>query len=90
MTAVARQEHAWGMGRFLVGAIAVVVGLFVVGAIAVWVFHALLSTLGYLIVGALVVGGGIWLYGKAKRGLGSSRNQRRIEAGLATWKQRNR
>jgi hypothetical protein len=90
MTAVARQEHAWGMGRFLVGAVAVVVGLFVVGAIAVWVFHALLSVLGYLIVGALVVGGGIWLYGKAKRGLGSTRNQRRLEAGLATWRQRNR
>ncbi|WP_433058794.1 hypothetical protein [Dactylosporangium sp. CS-033363] len=76
------------MGRFLVGAIAVVVGLFVVGAIAVWVFHALFSVLGYLIVGALVVGGGIWLYGKAKRGLGSTRNQRRLEATVATWKQR--
>ncbi|MER7283699.1 hypothetical protein ABT369_55710 [Dactylosporangium sp. NPDC000244] len=78
------------MGRFLIGAVAVVVGLFVVGAIAVWVFHALLSVLGYLIVGVLVVGGGLWLYAKAKRGLGGSRNQRRLEAGLATWKQRNR
>jgi O-antigen/teichoic acid export membrane protein len=78
------------MGRFLVGAVGVVVGLFVVGAITLWVFHALLGILGYLIVGALVVGGGIWLYGRAKRGLGTSRNQRRIEAGLATWKQRNR
>ncbi|WP_432988257.1 hypothetical protein [Dactylosporangium sp. CA-233914] len=78
------------MGRFLVGAVAVVVGLFVVGAIAAWVFHALLSVLGYLIVGALVVGGGLWLYGRAKRGLGSTRNQRRLEAGLTTWRQRNR
>ncbi|GAA3295719.1 hypothetical protein Dvina_12265 [Dactylosporangium vinaceum] len=78
------------MGRFLVGAIAVVVGLFVVGAIASWVFHALFSVLGYLILGALVVGGGMWLYGRAKRGLGSTRNQNRIEAGLSTWRQRNR
>ena len=78
------------MGRFLVGAVAVVVGLFVVGAIATWVFHVLMSSLFYLIVGALVVGGAIWLYGRAKRSLGSTRNQRRLEAGLATWKQRNR
>jgi O-antigen/teichoic acid export membrane protein len=78
------------MGRFLVGAIAVVVGLFVIGAIASWLFNALLGSIFYLIVGALVVGGGIWLYGRAKRSLGSTRNQRRIEAAAATWRQRNR
>lgn len=78
------------MGRFLVGAVAVVVGLFVVGAIAVWAFHLLMSSLFYLIVGALVVGGAIWLYGRAKRTLGSTRNQRRLEATVATWRQRNR
>ncbi|MFG2039400.1 hypothetical protein [Dactylosporangium sp. NPDC048998] len=77
------------MGRFLVGAVAVVVGLFIVGAIASWLFHALLGSIFYLIVGALVVGGAIWLYGRAKRGLGSTRNQRRIEATMATWRQRN-
>ncbi|GAA4257440.1 hypothetical protein [Dactylosporangium darangshiense] len=78
------------MGRFLVGAIAVVVGLFVVGAIASWLFHALLGSIFYLIVGALVVGGAIWLYGRAKRSLGSTRNQNRIEAAMSTWRQRNR
>lgn len=79
------------MGRFLAGTVAVVVGLFVVGAIAVWLFHALLGALFYLIVGALVVGGAIWLYGKTRRGLsGGSRNQRRLEATLATWRQRTR
>jgi O-antigen/teichoic acid export membrane protein len=78
------------MGRFLVGAIAVVVGLFVVGAIASWLFHALLGSIFYIIVGALVVGGGLWLYSRAKRSLGSTRNQRRIEAAAATWRQRNR
>ncbi|WP_432827522.1 hypothetical protein [Dactylosporangium sp. CA-092794] len=78
------------MGRFLVGAVAVVVGLFVVGAIASWLFHALFGILWYLIIGAVVVGGAVWLYGRAKRSLGTSRNQRRIEAAAATWRQRNR
>ncbi|MGI5243841.1 hypothetical protein [Dactylosporangium sp. CA-139066] len=78
------------MGRFLVGAIAVVVGLFVVGAIASWLFHVLLGSIFYLLIGAVVVGGALWLYGRAKRSLGTPRNQRRIEAGMATWRQRNR
>jgi undecaprenyl pyrophosphate phosphatase UppP len=79
------------MGRVLAGIVAAVVGLFVVGAIAVWLFQALIGAAFYLIVGALVVGGAVWLYGKARRGLtGGSRNQRRLEATLATWRQRNR
>jgi O-antigen/teichoic acid export membrane protein len=79
-----------GMGRFLMATVAVIVGLFVAGAIAVWLFNALLGAAFYLIVGAAVVGGAVWLYGRAKRGLGSGRNQRRLEATLATWRQRNR
>ena len=78
------------MGRFIVGAIAVVVGLFVAGAIALWLFKALLGALVYVLIGALVVGGAVWLYGRAKRSLGSGRNQRRLEATIATWRQRNR
>jgi undecaprenyl pyrophosphate phosphatase UppP len=79
------------MGRVLAGIVAAVFGLFVVGAIAVWLFQALIGAAFYLIVGALVVGGAVWLYGKARRGLtGGSRNQRRLEATLATWRQRNR
>ncbi|MET7399607.1 hypothetical protein ABZS66_39600 [Dactylosporangium sp. NPDC005572] len=78
------------MGRFIAGTIAVIVGLFVAGVIAVWLFKALLGAAFYLIVGAVVVGGAIYLYGKAKKGLGSGRNQRRIEAAMSTWKQRNR
>ena len=90
MRGLARRVHAWCMGRFLAGTIAVIVGLFVAGVIAVWLFHALFSIVGYLIVGALVVGGGLYLYSKAKRGLGSGRNQRRLEATIATWRQKNR
>ncbi|WP_327005107.1 hypothetical protein OHA72_60590 [Dactylosporangium sp. NBC_01737] len=79
------------MGRVLAGIVAVVVGLFVVGAIAVWLFNALLGAAFYLIVGAVVVGGAVWLYGRVRRNLtGGSRNQRRLEATLATWRQRQR
>lgn len=79
------------MGRFLAGTVAVVVALFVVGAIAVWLFNALLSAAFYLVIGAVVVGGAVWLYGRVRRGLtGGGRNQRRLEATLATWRQRNR
>jgi hypothetical protein len=77
------------MGRFLAGTVAVVVGLFVVGAIAVWLFKALIGAAFYLIVGAAVVVGGVWLYGRVRRGLtGGSRNQRRLEAFLATRRNR--
>ncbi|GAA1514770.1 hypothetical protein GCM10009827_031900 [Dactylosporangium maewongense] len=79
------------MGRFLAAAAAVIVGLFVVGALAIWLFKVLMSVAFYLIVGAAVVGGGIWLYNKARRGLSSGgRNQRRIEAFLATRRGRIR
>lgn len=79
------------MGRFLAGTVAVVFGLFVVGAIAIWLFKALLGAAFYLIVGAVVVGGAVWLYGRARRSLSpGSRNQRRLEATLATWRQRQR
>jgi len=44
-----------------------VVGLVVVGAIAWVVIKALLGLLFYLIVGAVVVGGAVYLYGTSKR-----------------------
>jgi hypothetical protein len=78
------------MGRLLAGTAAVVVGLIVVGALALALFKVLLSAAFYLIVGAVVIGGAVWLYGRTRRGLSGSRNQRRLEATLATWRQRNR
>jgi len=42
-------------------------------------------------VGLLVVGGGFYLYGKAKRSLApGTRAQRRIEAATKTYRMRNR
>jgi hypothetical protein len=68
-----------------------IVGLVIVGALAVWLFHALLSVVFYLVIGALVVGGGIYVYGRARRALGpGTRTQRRIEAAAQTYRMRNR
>ena len=55
------------------------IGLVVAGAIAWWAVKALLGLLFYLIVGALVVGGAVYLYGKSKSALrsGGRRKSRR-------------
>jgi hypothetical protein len=54
-----------------------VVGLVLAGMLAIWLFHAILGLLFYLIVGALVVGGGAYLYHRAKRAIGSGAGARR-------------
>jgi hypothetical protein len=79
------------MGKALGVALAMIVGLIVVGWVAIALLHALLGGLTYLIVGAAVIGGGIWLYGRAKRSLApGTRTQRRIEAAAKTYRMRNR
>jgi len=79
------------MGKAVAYAVAMVVGVIVVGWVAVALLHALLGGITYLIVGAVVVGGGIWLYGKTKRSLApGTRTQRRIEAAQKTYRMRNR
>jgi hypothetical protein len=80
-----------GMGRFVAGLVAVLVGLFVVGALAVWLFKALLGAAVYLLVGAAVVGGGMYLYGRARRALApGTRTRNRLEAAASTYQQRDR
>jgi hypothetical protein len=55
----------------------------------VWVFHALLSIVFYLVIGALVVGGGVYLYGRARRAIGpGTRNRRRLDAAAQTYRMR--
>lgn len=67
-----------------------IVGLVLAGMVAVWVFHELLGLLLYAIVGAAVVGGGVYLYHRAKRSIGpGTRNRRRIEAASETYRMRN-
>jgi hypothetical protein len=66
------------------------VGLVLAGMLAIWVFKALLGMLVYIVVGALVVGGGVYLYKRAQRSLDSGRARRRIAAASQTYRMRNR
>ncbi len=46
-----------------------VAGLLVVGLVAVWLVKALIGVLFYILVGALVVGGGVYLYHRVRRAI---------------------
>jgi LPXTG-motif cell wall-anchored protein len=49
------------------------------------VVHALVTLAWYLILGALIVGGGYWLYRRARRAIDpETRTRRRLEAALRT------
>ncbi|MEU8241704.1 hypothetical protein [Actinoplanes missouriensis] len=76
------------MGKAVAFLAALIAGVIVVG----WVVSSLLGGfLYYLIVGALVVGGGAFLYSRLKRSLApGTRTQRRIEAAARTYRMRNR
>jgi hypothetical protein len=54
-----------------------VVGLVLVGMLAIWAIHLVLGLLSYIIVGALVVGAGVYLYRRARRAVGSGGSGRR-------------
>jgi hypothetical protein len=53
--------------------ILLIVGLVVTGIIAVWLIKALLGFFFYLLVGAIVVGGAGYVYGRVRRGIISGR-----------------
>jgi hypothetical protein len=76
------------MGKAVAFLVALIVGVIAVG----WVVSSLLGpALFYLIVGALVVGGGLYVYGKVKKSIApGTRTQRRIEAAQKTYRMRNR
>jgi hypothetical protein len=65
--------------------------LVVAGVLAIWLFKALLGLAFYLLIGALVAGGAVYLYGRVRRGLApGTRNRRRIDAAAETYRMRNR
>jgi O-antigen/teichoic acid export membrane protein len=67
------------------------VGLVILGIAAIWLLKALFGVVVYLLVGAAVVGGGYYLYRRARRSLGpGTRNRRRIEAARQTYRARSR
>jgi hypothetical protein len=76
------------MGKALAMLLAGVVGVVLVGWLAIKILAPLLF---FLIVGAVVIGGGALLYAKAKRAVApGTRTQRRIEAARETYRMRNR
>jgi hypothetical protein len=78
------------MGKAIAIIVATIAGVVVVGWVAIALLHALLGGLAYLIVGAAVIGGGIYVYGKAKKAMApGTRTQRRIEAASKTYRMRN-
>ncbi|MFG1602449.1 hypothetical protein [Actinoplanes sp. NPDC049265] len=78
------------MGKGIAYLVALIAGVVVVGWVAVSVLHFLLGWFGYLLIGAAVVGGGVWVYGRVKRELRpGTRTQNRIEAAAKTYRMRN-
>jgi hypothetical protein len=65
-------ENGHGLRNFLL----VLVGLVIAGVVAWWVIKALLGVFFYVLVGAAIVGGGMYLYGKAKRSLAGGDSRR--------------
>jgi hypothetical protein len=63
--------------KFAAWLILPVVGLVLVGMLAIWAIHVVLGLLSYIIVGALVVGAGVYLYRRARRAIGSGASGRR-------------
>ncbi|HEY3505300.1 MAG TPA: hypothetical protein VGN37_21265 [Actinocatenispora sp.] len=64
--------------KALVVAALLVIGLFVAGSLVVWALHAVLGVLFYVLIGALVVGGVVFIAGRVRRSVnGSGRRQLR-------------
>jgi uncharacterized membrane protein SirB2 len=53
-----------------------VVGLIVVGALAWWLISHLISLILYVAVGALIVGGVVYVVGRARRSIGADGRRR--------------
>lgn len=79
------------MGRMLAWAVAVIVGLVLAGMLAIAIVKALFGMVAYILVGAVVVAGGMYLYARARRAIGpGTRTRLRIDAARQTFRMRNR
>jgi uncharacterized membrane protein SirB2 len=77
--------------RLLAWLVLPLVAVVAVGVLAIWLLKALLGLLIYVVVGALVVGGAVYLYGRARRAVApGTRNRRRIDAATETYRTRDR
>lgn len=70
-----RGDTVMNESHFIRNALLAIVGVIVVGYIAVWLLHLFFSLFLYIVVGALVVGGGMYLYGRAKRSITGGRRR---------------
>ena len=66
LTLATKLEGVGPVGKALLWIVAGIIALVIVGMVVISLVKALLSIAVYLIVGALVVGGGLFLYGRAK------------------------
>jgi len=73
-----RGDEAMNESHFLRNAILFVLALVVAGYLAIWAIGLIFHLLGYIIVGALVIGGGYYLYKRTERGIASGRVRRRL------------
>lgn len=64
--------------HFLRNALLFIGGLVLAGYLAIWAIGIFFHLLGYILVGALVIGGGYYIYKRGERALKSGRVSRRI------------
>jgi hypothetical protein len=64
--------------HFLRNVLLGIVGVIAVGWLAIHLIGLLFSIFWYVVVGALVIGGGVYLYGRAKRSITSGSASRRL------------
>lgn len=64
--------------HLLRNALLFILALVVAGYLAIWAIGLIFHLIGYIIVGALVIGGGYYLYKRAERGITSGRTRRRL------------
>ena len=77
--------------RLLAWLVLPLVALVLVSMVAVWAVHAFLGIVWYLLIGAALVAGGMYVVGKVRRALApGTRAQRRLEAAAETYRMRNR
>ena len=65
--------------HFLRNVLLTVVGVIAVGWLAIHILSLFFAVFWYIVVGALVVGGGYYLYGRAKRSITSGSASRRLQ-----------
>ncbi|HCU51138.1 MAG TPA: hypothetical protein DGG94_15305 [Micromonosporaceae bacterium] len=70
-----------GAKSLLMWVVLALVGLVLVGVLAVWLIKALFGLFFYLIVGALLIGGALYLVRWARRSIGAAPGRKRIRGG---------